>query len=78
MKCKIWICVKWVDLYGSLFVLPLYYIYLKKIVTCVFTGSDYSVLYRLLLVTCYRSGGVVDGTLSERMLHQSQSNTLLN
>ena len=50
----------------------------KKIVTCVFTGSDYSVLYRLLLVTCYRSGGVVDGRVSERMLHQSQSNTLLN
>lgn len=35
------------------FVLPLYYINLKNVVTNVsdFTGSDYSVCYRLLIVT---------------------------
>ena len=46
-------------------ILPLYYIYLKHLVTSYFADSDFSL-------------HVTNQTLSEWMLHQSQSSAFLN
>ena len=54
--------------------LPPHYIYLINLVTSYFADSWLSV-YRLLIMTHYQWDFLVGGTLRERMLHQSQSNT---
>lgn len=82
MKCNIWFCVKWIDRYGfsGLLCTSSLLHLMKNVFTNVsdFTGSGYSVCYRLLIVTCYQSDSVVDERVCEKLLHQIQSNTLLN
>lgn len=51
------------------FILPLHLIYLINSVTRFRLFS----VYRLLIVTCCQSDGVVGGTLCERKLHHSQT-----
>ena len=53
-------------------ILPLYYIYLKHLVTSYFADSDFSVIID------YDSLHVTNQTLCEWMLHQSQSSAFLN
>ena len=47
------------------------------LITSYFADSDHFMVYKLIIVTCYRSDMVVGRTLCERMLHQSQSSIFM-